>query len=201
MLRKAKNIYYPPAIRAPSLSSSKIDAPPKVAGPEQHSLGKVPSPPGNPPEMDEQPKPDEKGAEMTKDVTLDNTVPSAAPQEHSKDKEDTRMEIFLASLPILAKGDSKGAYQGPSPRKKKKKDLGQLFFFFLSFYLATSVLVFIICNQDAILYLTYLVLRLLLMRIFPISMTLIQVLIQFPPCLTLNNHNNRVKSFLVNLHR
>ena len=60
VLRKAKNIYYPPTIRAPSLSSSKIDAPPKVADPKQHSLGKVPSSPGNPPEMDKQPKADEK---------------------------------------------------------------------------------------------------------------------------------------------
>ena len=79
VLRKAKNIYYPPAIRAPSLSSSKIDAPPKVTDPEQHSLGKVPSPPGNPPEMDEQPKADEKGAELTKDVTLDNRALNCSP--------------------------------------------------------------------------------------------------------------------------
>ena len=122
------------------MSSSKIDALPKVADPEQHNLCKVLSPPRNPPEMDEQPKADEKGDEMTKDVTLDNTVPSAVPQEPSKDKEDTIMEIFLASLPILAKGDSKGAYQvssktvaqhtkAPPPGKKKKKDLGQLFSF------------------------------------------------------------------------
>ena len=76
---------------------------------------------------------------MTKDVTLDNTMPSAAPQEHSKDKEDTRMEIFLASLPILAKSDSKGAYQVSSktvaqhtkalPPGKKKKRLRTTFFF------------------------------------------------------------------------
>ena len=66
------------------------------------------------------------------------TVPSTAPQEPSKDKEDTRMENFLASLPILAKGDSRGAYQVSSktvaqhtkaPPPGKKKDLGQLFSF------------------------------------------------------------------------
>ena len=70
--------------------------------------------------------------------------------------------------------------------------------------LVTSVLVFIICNQVAILNSTYLVLRLLLMKvmkIFLISMILIQVLIQFLSCLTLSKHNNEVKSFLINLHR
>ena len=80
---------------------------------------------------------------MTKEVTLDATVPPTTPQDPSKDKEDTIMEIFLASLPILAKGDSKGAYQvssktvaqhtkAPPLRKnnnKKEIDLGQHFSF------------------------------------------------------------------------
>ena len=41
-------------------------------------------------------------------------MPPAVPQDPSKDKEDTIMEIVLASLPILAKGDSKGIDQGSS---------------------------------------------------------------------------------------
>ena len=49
---------------------------------------------------------------MTKEVTLDATVPPTTPQDPSKDKEDTIMEIVLASLPIPAKGDSKGPNQG-----------------------------------------------------------------------------------------
>jgi len=57
---------------------------------------------------------DEKGVEVTKEVALDATVPLAAPWDPSKDKKDTRMEIVLASLPIPAKGESKGAYQGSS---------------------------------------------------------------------------------------
>ena len=64
--------------------------------------------------MVEQTGVDKKGAKVTKEVALDAIVPPAAPQDPSKDKEDTRMEIFLASLPIPAKGDSKGVDQGSS---------------------------------------------------------------------------------------
>ena len=39
------------------------------------------------------------------------------------------------------------------------------------------------------------------MKIFLISMILIQVMIQFLSFLTLSKHNNGVKSFLFNLHR
>ena len=55
---------------------------------------------------------------MTKEVALNATVPPATPQDRPptppppKDKKDTIMEIVLASLPISAKGDSKGADQG-----------------------------------------------------------------------------------------
>ena len=114
VLRKAENVYYPPEIRAPFSSNSKIDALFEMADLEQHSPGKVPPPLGNLLEMVKQPKADEKGAEMTKEVTLDATMPPAAPQDPSKDEEDTIMEIALASLPIPAKGDSKGANQGSS---------------------------------------------------------------------------------------
>ena len=64
--------------------------------------------------MAEQLGADGKGAETTKEDTLDATAPLVAAQDPSKDKEDTRMEIVLASLPISAKGDSKGANQGSS---------------------------------------------------------------------------------------
>ena len=80
MLRKEKNVYYPLAIRAPSSSSSKINAPPEVRDLEKHSPGKVLPPPGSPPKMAEQPTTDEKGAEMTKEVALDATVPPATPR-------------------------------------------------------------------------------------------------------------------------
>ena len=55
---------------------------------------------------------------MTKEVAINATVPRVTPQDPlpppPKDKKDTIMEIVLASLPISAKGDSKGANQGSS---------------------------------------------------------------------------------------
>ena len=106
MLRKVENIYYPPAIRAPSSSSSKIDAPLEVADFEKQNPHEVPTPPSSPPKLAEQPKAGEKEVEMNKEVASDTNVPPAVPQDPSKDKKDTKMEIVLASLPIPAKGDS-----------------------------------------------------------------------------------------------
>ena len=77
VLRKAENIYYPPAIRAPSSSSSKTDAPPEVVDLEKQSLGKVPPLPGSPTKLVEQPKADEKGVKMNKEVAFDGNVPPA----------------------------------------------------------------------------------------------------------------------------
>ena len=54
----------------------------------------------------------EKEAKMTKGVTPDATMPPATPQDPIKDKEAFRMEIVLATLPLLAKGDPKGKDQG-----------------------------------------------------------------------------------------
>ena len=56
----------------------------------------------------------EKEPEVTKEVAPDATKPPAAPQDSSKDKEASRMEIILASLLIPAKSDFKGANQGSS---------------------------------------------------------------------------------------
>ena len=64
--------------------------------------------------MAKQPKASEKEFETNKEVALDTNVPLAVPQNPSKDKEDTKMEIVLTSLPIPAKDDSKGADQGSS---------------------------------------------------------------------------------------
>ena len=50
---------------------------------------------------------------MTKEVALNATVPQLLPRTPPpQDKKDAIMEIVLASLPISAKGDSKGADQG-----------------------------------------------------------------------------------------
>ena len=44
VLKKAENVYYPPAISASSSSNSKISAPPKVVDLEKHNPSKVPPP-------------------------------------------------------------------------------------------------------------------------------------------------------------
>ena len=49
---------------------------------------------------------------MSKGMTSNATKPPAIPHDPNKDKEAPRMELFLATLPLLAKGDPKGIGQG-----------------------------------------------------------------------------------------
>ena len=49
----------------------------------------------------------EKRVEVKKEVALDVTKPPVDNRDSSKEKEGSKMEIVLASLPIPAKGDSK----------------------------------------------------------------------------------------------
>ena len=114
VLRKAKSVYYPQAIRSSSSSSSKADTPPEVANPEKSSLKKVPPTSGSPSKVAEQLELNETKTEVTKEVAPDATKPPAAPQDPTKDKEVSIMEIVLASLPIPTKSDPKGADQGSS---------------------------------------------------------------------------------------
>ena len=79
VLRKAESVYYPPAIRASSSSSSKADILPKVADPEKNSPNKIPLSSSNPPKVAEQPGVNGKEAEMTKGVAPNATKPSTAP--------------------------------------------------------------------------------------------------------------------------
>ena len=55
-----------------------------------------------------------KEAEATKGVAPGDTKPLADPQDPIKDNEAPRIEIVLATLPLPAKGDSKGTGQGSS---------------------------------------------------------------------------------------
>ena len=50
----------------------------------------------------------------TKVVASDAIKPSAVPQDLAKDREASRMEFVLATLPIPSKGDPKGTGQGSS---------------------------------------------------------------------------------------
>ena len=114
-LRKAECVYYPPAIRAPAFTSSKADTPSEVAELEKDSTEKVPLPSSSPPKEAKQLKVVEKEANTTKGVASNATKPPTAPQDPSKEKVvPPKMEIVLATLPMLAKGDPKGQDQGSS---------------------------------------------------------------------------------------
>ena len=114
VLRKAESVYYPLAIRASSSSSSKVDTPSEVADPKNNSPNKVPPSSNSPLKVVEQLRVNGKETEVTKGVVLDATKSSAAPQDPTKEKEAPRIEIVLATLPLLAKGDPKGTDQGSS---------------------------------------------------------------------------------------
>ncbi|KAL0001033.1 hypothetical protein SO802_014814 [Lithocarpus litseifolius] len=112
VLRKAKNIYYPPAIHATSLNGHSANTQPEVAELTKSSSDVVPLSSSSPQRVVEQPGSSEKESETNKEVVPDTTLPSAAPQDPIKDKEAPRMEIVLTSLPLPSKGDPKGSDQG-----------------------------------------------------------------------------------------
>ena len=115
-LRRAKNVYYPPAIRALSSSSCKADTASKEADEGKESptktlpIANIPPPP---PKEVEQSEVTEKATYATKEVAHDATLPPAIPKDPSKEKKASHnMEIVLATLPILTKEDLKG--KGPA---------------------------------------------------------------------------------------
>ena len=75
---------------------------------------KVPPSSGSPPKVADQPGVTGKEAEVIKGVIPNAIKPPAAPQDPIKDKEAPRMDIFLATLPLPAKGDPKGTDKGSS---------------------------------------------------------------------------------------
>ena len=114
-LKRAESLYYPPTICAPASASSKANTPSEVVELEKDSLNKVPLSSGNPLKEAEQLAVAKKEANTTKGVASDATKPPTAPQDPSKEKEvPPRMEIVLATLQVLAKGDLKGKDQGSS---------------------------------------------------------------------------------------
>ena len=64
--------------------------------------------------MAKQPRVNGKEVEVTKGVAPNATKHGIALQDPTKDNEAPRMEIVLATLPLPAKGDPKGANQGSS---------------------------------------------------------------------------------------
>ena len=78
-LRKAKSVYYPPAIRASSSSGSKVDTVFEEVGIGKDSLAKAFLSSGSPSKEVEQPEVAKKETNTTKEVASDVTKPSATP--------------------------------------------------------------------------------------------------------------------------
>ena len=115
-LRRANNVYYPPAICAsgpPNSFGPKADTVSKEADDDKDSTAKVLPSSNSPPKGAEQAKAPEKGKDTTKGVVPEATKPPIVPKDPSKGKEASQsVEIVLATLPIPTKEDSKG--KGPT---------------------------------------------------------------------------------------
>ena len=112
-LKRAENIYYPPAICSSSSSDPKADTVSKEADDDKDNLVKVLPSSNSPPKEAEQAKAAEKEKDITKRVVFEATKPLTVPKDLSKGKEAFQnLDIFLATLPIPAKEDPKG--KGPT---------------------------------------------------------------------------------------
>ena len=111
ILRRAKSVYYPLAIRASSLANSKTNTALKVAELGKASPAKALTSSDNLSEVVKQSGVVEKEVNTTRGVAPDATKPPTASQDLPvKKKVPTRMEIVLATLLVPTKGDlaSKG---------------------------------------------------------------------------------------------
>ena len=82
-LRRAKNVYYPPAIQALGSTTPKDDAAPNVTSLVEEVLTKDPPPPSSPHKGAEQIGASNKEKEVPKEVTPKMTKPSNAPKDSS----------------------------------------------------------------------------------------------------------------------
>ena len=115
ILRGEESVYYPPAIRAPSSASSKVNTSSKVAELGKGSPTKVPPSSDSPSEEAHQYRVTEKQADANKGVAPDATKPPVVPQDPIKEKEvPSKMEIVLATLLVPTKGDLKSKDSGSS---------------------------------------------------------------------------------------
>ena len=86
-LKRAENIYYPPAICSSSSSDPKADTVSKEVDNDKDSLVKVLPSSNSPPKEAEQAKATEKEKDITKRVVLEATKPLTVPKDLSKGKE------------------------------------------------------------------------------------------------------------------
>ena len=108
-LKRAQNVYYPPAIEASGSSASQDDVAPKGMSPIEEIPTKDLPPPSSPPKRAEQTNAPEKGKEVPKEVAPKMTKSSNAPKDSSKGGMVSQShELVLATLPIHAKEEPKG---------------------------------------------------------------------------------------------
>ena len=82
-LRRAKNVYYPPTIRAPASTAPKDDAAPNIASLVEEVLTKDPPPPSSHHKGAEQIGTSDKEKEVPKEVAPKMTKPSNEPKDSS----------------------------------------------------------------------------------------------------------------------
>ena len=162
-LRRAKNVFYPPAIRAlgpPSSSSPQAATVSKKADEDKGSPAKIPPSFTSPFKEAKQAKAIGKKKDTSKGVVPDATKPLATPKDPSKGRKTPQhLEIVLATPPMPAKDDSKGKgstftaaeisnstkatrKENPTLRIKKCLDTFCQFFFFFTFFFF-----FFFCND------------------------------------------------------
>ena len=111
-LRRVESVYYPPAIRVLGSANSNADTTSKVVELGKEGPAKFPTSSNNPSDEAQPIRVAKKETDATKGVAPDAIKPSVAPQDLSQEKEASpKMEIVLATLSMLAKGDFEG--KGP----------------------------------------------------------------------------------------
>ena len=111
VLRKAENVYYPPAIRASGSTCSRTYPTPEVAKVGKDNPTKVLTSSDNLSEVAEDPGVIEKEKNANKGMAPDAMKPPTVTQDHPAEKEvPNKMEIVLATPPLPTKVDlaSKG---------------------------------------------------------------------------------------------
>ena len=161
-LKRVKNVFYPPAIRAsgpPSSLSPQAATVSKKADEDKGNPAKIPPSFTSPFKEAKQAKATGKKKKTSKGVVPDTTKPLGTPKDPSKGRETPQhLEIVLATLPMPAKEDSKGkgststaaeisnstkATRKENPTLKIKKCLDtfcHFFFFYFLFFFSFSVM-------------------------------------------------------------
>ena len=108
-LRRAENVYYPPAIWALGRSSSKVETALKDLAFSKDAFASALQPPTSPTKEVKQVSAAEKEKEATQEVALESTKLPSSLKESTKEKGASRsQELVLVTLPFTTKEDPKG---------------------------------------------------------------------------------------------